>query len=354
MKTAIIKQMYDSQGPWSSVKWSDTTAEKIFEMWPSTITFWGITCLLKADWYIVPQQKLTSDYIQDVLKTPVRKEIMEKYTTGVVAIDDIPLNEYDLVFTLDPIFEIPQQQFSKGNQDKKPIFAYFVPEHWDRLYNASIAKPIGNFDLFLAVMLEPPQELTTLPQSVSFHYPCDPKAADFLKTANKKEAVWAEWRLLCTLGATRMWSASAKEAAKRLEDFIKIPVHYKGDFNKAPMGISDPPLWGDAVDYLKALGQCKYYLAVGRYSGPGQGIREAASLGCICIGEADKPYHNMVCHPEALCNDMVDMPNVLRRIIASRSLQQQILEYQYKALEQKFAKEPIDLLKKAITIKKQK
>src|SRR3989344_2819210 len=103
MKVAIIKQIYDAQGPWSSVRWQDTNPEKIFDVWPGTITFWGLACLLKADWYIVLQGKLKSDYVLDILKNPVRTRIMEKYTGNIVDIKDIPIDDYDLVITLDPI-----------------------------------------------------------------------------------------------------------------------------------------------------------------------------------------------------------------------------------------------------------
>lgn len=346
MKTAIIKQMYDAQGPWQSVKWQDTTPMKIFDIWPGTITFWGLSCLLKPDWYVVKQGELKSDYVEDILRNPIRTKIMEKYTTNLTDIKDIPLDDYDLVITLDPILEIPKRT--------KTLFAYFVPEHWDGLYSGSISKPMGNFDLFLAVMLDSNPNLIEIPQSVSFPYPCDYKTTRLIfGTEEKKEAVFAEWRLLCAMGMVKSWAESSEGAVKRLENLVKMPVFHTGSFNKNPMGISDPPLWGDAVNYLKTISQCKYYIAVGRYSGPGQGIREAASLGCICIGEKDKVYHRMICHPKCLCSDMVEMPIVLKNLISSPDLQKEALKYQDNALEQKFAKEPLALLQKAVEIKRQ-
>ena len=360
MKVAIVKQIYDAQGPWASVRWQDTTPAKIFDIWPGTITFWGLACLLKADWYVVGQGKLVSDYVADILKNKPRKKIMEKYSK-VVSVKDIPLNDYDLVITLDPILEIPKKS--------KTVFAYFVPEHWDRLYNHSIEKPLDNFDLFLAVMLDSKPALLNLPQSVSFPYPFDVQALRDIfpqtgvpaepatlasRPAPKKEVAWAEWRLLSALGMTRMWTQSSENAVKRLEKVIGIPVYQKGSFNKTPFGITDPPSWRDALQYLGELNQCKYYIAVGRYSGPGQGIREAAALGLICIGEQDKLYHQMVCHPKLLCRDMVSMPKILKELIASPQLQKEALEYQYRALEQKFAKEPLELLKKAVAMKQGK
>ena len=353
MKVAIIKQVYDAQGPWQSIQWQDTTPAKIFDVWPGTITFWGLACLLKADWYVVGQQKLISDYVADILRNKPRKKIMEKYTKNVTKIKDIPLDDYDLVITLDPILEIPALSVGKSKKSKT-LFAYFVPEHWDRLYNQSIEKPLGNFDLFLAVMLDSHLTLETLPQSVSFPYPFDVRALQSIfPPVEKKEVAWAEWRLLSALGMTKMWTDSAEKAVKRLERVINMPVYQKGNFNKTPFGITNPPSWKDALQYLGELNQCKYYIAVGRYSGPGQGIREAAALGLICIGEQDKLYHQMVCHPKLLCKDMVSMPEVLRELVASPELQKEALEYQYRALEQKFAKEPLELLQKAAAMKQE-
>jgi len=153
---------------------------------------------------------------------------------------------------------------------------------------------------------------------------------------------------------THMWSESAEKAIKRLENLIGIPVRCKGDFNKTPFGISDPPPWGDTAKYFQAIGQCKYYLAVGRYSGVGNGAYEAASLGCICIGEADKVYHRMVCHPKCLCSDMLDMPKIFRQVVSSPDLQKEILDFQDRALKQKFEKEPLALLQRAVEMKRQK
>jgi hypothetical protein len=151
-----------------------------------------------------------------------------------------------------------------------------------------------------------------------------------------------------------MWSDSAERAADRLEKVLGMKVYQKGSFNKTAFGITDPPRWGDGVEYLSALDQCKYYIAVGRYSGPGQGIREAAALGLICIGEQDKLYHQMICHPELLCPDMVSMPRIFKKLAASPALQQEALEYQYAMLEKKFSKEPLELLEKAVEMKQRK
>jgi hypothetical protein len=107
MRVALVKQALDVFGSWSGVRWKDTSPTKIFEVWPSRALFWELTCMLWADWYIVPQA-VESDYTRDaVQKHPGRAEVIRKYTKNVVAPEDIPFEEYDLVITFDAILKVP-------------------------------------------------------------------------------------------------------------------------------------------------------------------------------------------------------------------------------------------------------
>lgn len=347
MKTAIIKQIYDSHGPWRSIKWQDTSPEKIFDLWPSKSTWWWTTCLFKADWYVVPEdKKLKSDYIYDVIKNrKERVEIIKKYTKNVVLPKNIPFDDYDLVIFLNPLSDIPQSS--------KALFVYCVQEHWDNLYAMSLRKIFKGYDLFLDIMEVSAKELKKIPQVISFPFIYDTDTARLVSGAiEKKDAVFVEWRLLAALGMTNFWNEHSLAASERLQKLIGAPIFYKGDFNKTSMGTFDPPLFGDGLRYFKEIAACKYYLSAGRYSGPGQALCEAASLGCICIGEEDKAYHKIVCHPECLCADMLEMPYKLRKIIASPQLHEEIILWQDAALKKYFKDQPIGLLEKAIQMKK--
>ncbi len=344
MKVALLKQVLDVFGPWSSVRWVDTDPRHLFDRWPGKAVLWEMTCLLKADWYIIPQQ-LETDYTYDaVLKHPGRAELITKYTTNVVVPTHIPFEEYDVVITFDPILDVPECS--------RTVFAYYVQEHWDRLYSQSLRKQIGNYDLFLAHMMDAEQELSSLPQAISFPYVRAPDIMCSTFQVDKEEAVWVDWRTLTTLGMTELWNEAAEAAAKRLEELIGFPVQYKGDFNQSSYGISDPPLWGDAARYLEAMARWKYYVAVGRSGGAGQGLCDAASLGCICIGEQDKVYHRMVCHHSCLCTDMVEMPMKIRKVISSPDLQEEVLQWQDQMLQDKFLTTSMALLKRAIEMKR--
>jgi hypothetical protein len=150
------------------------------------------------------------------------------------------------------------------------------------------------------------------------------------------------------------WNDASEAAASRLQKVLGLPVRYKGGFNRSPYGVSDPPLWGDGAVYLEALASCRYYIAVGGMAGAGQAIGDAASLGCICIGQQDKPYHRMTCHPSCLCADLTEMPARLRKVASSRDLQAEVLAWQDAALRKQFAEEPLALLREALRLKRER
>ena len=345
MRVAFIKQLFDVHGPWSSVLWENTTPRGLLDIWPGKATFWEMTCCLQADWYVIPQQ-LTGDYTQNVLSHPGLEGILTRHTSALIAPEKIPLEQYDLVITFDPILCVPG--------DSPTLFAYFVVEHWDRLYTESRFGPLGNYDLFLAHMMDAPKTLNSLPQALAFPYLRDPDAVHAVFPAEKEEAAWADFRTLTTLGMAEtygMWVASGHAAAKRLEEALGLPIRYRGTFNESPYGISDPPAWGDAAGYFEAMASCRYYVAVGTINGAGQAICDAASLGCLCIGQEEKAFHRLICHPAALCAHMMELPRRLKAIAGSRDLQQEVREWQEAALRDFFQRRPLAALEVAISIK---
>jgi hypothetical protein len=346
VRVAFIKQLLDVHGPWSTVLWENTTPRKLLDVWPGKATFWEMTCCLKADWYVIPQQ-LSSDYTKNVLSYPGRGEMISRYTRDIIAPEKIPIEQYDVVITHDPILAVPA--------DSPTLFVYFVVEHWDCLYNQSLRGPLGRYDLFLAHMMDGPKSLASLPQVLAFPYLRDPDAARVVFPANKVDAVWADFRTLTTLGMAEtygMWVASGHAAAKRLEETLSLPVCYKASFNENPYGISDPPAWGDAANYFNAMARCKYYVAVGTIAGAGQAICDAASLGCLCIGQQEKAFHRLICHPAALCDHMMELPRRLRAIAASPDLQEEVRAWQDAALRDFFQRRPLALLEEAISMKR--
>ena len=320
MKVAVVKQVLDICGPWRSVRWQDTTPEDIFSMWPGKGQFWELTCLLQADWFVIPQQQ-TTDYTRlAVLNHPGHEDLIRKYTSHVVNPENIRFSDYDLIITVDAILNVP----SGG----KRLFAYYASEHVDRHYIESRQKPLHNYDLFLDHMMEASGELKSLPQAIAFPYLRDPQTVRRCFAREREDAIGIDWRTVATLALADFvdpWNEASEAAAKRLEEVLQLPLRFTGELFRGTFGVHDPPLWGHARRYLELISTCKYYLAAGRISGAGQGLADAASLGCICIGQKDKAYHRMLCHPDCLSDSLIEMPKIVRRIVNLTDKHEEIL-----------------------------
>jgi hypothetical protein len=346
VRVALVKQVLDVFGPWSGVKWRDTSPVRLFEVWPNKAVYWELTCMLEADWYVIPQTS-RGDYTRVAVETfPGRAEAIRKYTTNITPVEEIPFEQYDLVISFDAILDVAQ--------GRGPLFAYFAQEHWDKLYTQSLERPAPGYDLFLAHMMDSSSSVSSLPQSISFPYLHDASLVRSTFPAQRQEAVWVEWRTLMTLAmrdSSEPWSEVGDAAAGRLKDILDLPICYRSRLHEQTYGFADPPNWGDAARYLQALAGCKYFVSVGGRIGGGQGLAEAAAAGCLCIGQDDRPYHRLICHPSCLCTDMAEMPSRLRILRGSRDLQREVLAYQDENLDHDFRKNPLNLLAKAIGLK---
>lgn len=346
MKTALVKQVLDVFGPWTGVKWRETSPEKLFEVWPGKAVYWELTCMLEADWYVIPQAS-SGDYTRVAIESvPGRAQAMRKHTKNLTPVEKVPFDAYDLVISFDAILDVPKEH--------PALFAYYAQEHWDRLYTESLLRPRGNYDLFLAHMMDSNPELNGLPQAISFPYLHDSKLVQTMFPCEKRDAVWVEWRTLMSLAmkdSSEPWGPEGEAAGQRLAELLELPIRYRGTLLAQTYGFADPPAWGDAAVYLQELAQCKYFVSVGGRIGAGQGIGEAAAAGCLCIGQEDRAYHKLICHPACLCADMGEMYTRLMALVNSPELQAEVRAWQDQNLETHFRDYPLALLSKAIDLK---
>jgi hypothetical protein len=234
------------------------------------------------------------------------------------------------------------------------LFAYYAQEHWDKLYAKSLRRPANGYDLFLAHMMDSESAIRSLPQAISFPYLHDLLLARSTFPAQKQERAWVDWRTLTTLammGLGEPWREEADNAAKRLQELLGVAIDYRGKHHEQTFAFADPPQWGDAALYFGALAKCRYYIGVGNIAGAGQGLGDAASVGCLCIGQADRAYHRLICHPACLCEDIAEMPGKLTNLLRSRDLQEEVLSFQDAALTKHFKRGPLELLKEAARVK---
>jgi hypothetical protein len=331
MRVALVKQDIDLFGPWETISWPEGNELRLAERWPGKATYWELTCLLKADWYII-HHVFDNDYTRHAVhKHPGRRLAIQGAHRGAVHADEIRYQDYDVVISMDPVLRDPVSSC---------LFAYYCQEHWDSTYAPSLERPFSPYDLFLDHMLQAPSELTGMPQAVAFPYLRSPDTVRRLFPRVGEDAAWADWRTLTTLAMTDVWTVAADKAALRLSDILGVGVRYGGNIFRSSYGFQEEPSWGDFLLYYEGLAACKYYIAVGRASGAGQGAGEAASAGCIVLGERDKAYHRLLCHPECLCDNMLDLPHKFRRLGQSRELQEEVLDWQERRLRHLFVDGP--------------
>jgi len=344
MRVALIKQKWDVFGPWSSIKWTGDI-QRLMQVWPNKATYIELTILLKADWYVL-DTTFDSGYTQDVQnRNPEAKRILEKYMTNVVRLEDIPLNDYDLVITFDPILpNIPDRKFKA---------AYFCQEHWDSVYTRSLEAPMPGYDLFLDHMLKAGIYGPVAPKTVAFPYPRCPDIMRSILPKKVPNRVGVDWRSVLSVIGLDTWSPAADNFLESLKTkFADMGMNLvcRHSMSNRFYGINEPPLWGDTWQYLKHLAECQYYVSVGRNSGAGQGLADAASLGCICLGNSALPYHRLICPTPCLVNTISYASEYLHndRMGHAKLSNSQVLAHQDSAVNVFFNREPLRILSEII------
>jgi hypothetical protein len=357
MKCAILKQIYDIFGPWRSIRWKDTTPKEHLRFWPYKATSFEMTCLLEADWYVVPFVH-DSEYVRYVAfpenldpfwfeSARRRRSLLEKHTE-TTSIEDVPFEEYDVIITLDPILRPPR--FSK------PLFAYVHNEHTDPAFAVSKLQPFPGYDLFLDHMLQSRIDITSVPQPVSFPYPRCPQVLRSMFRERIPSSVYLDPRTV--IGAARgnpyvPWDSSSDELLRKVRmrhsafSFVCRPELYRDYFN-----VGDEPRWGDAYEFIKSLSECEYLVSTAA-AGAGQILCDAASLGVICVGNQNVIYHRKICHPFALCADIDSGLDRIHSIEADHGLRKEILVWQNRAIMEMSMK-PEQTLENACELKRDK
>ena len=365
MKVALVKQVLDTHGPWRSIMWAETSAADILRWWPGRALFWAMTVLLKADWYVVPQQRDTWYTHFSGANSLTDRVVIEKHASHLRQPKDIPWDVYDLVISLDPCLDPPPGLHT--------LFAYYMNEHVDVLYAISRREVLAGYDLFLDHRLQSPSNLTRLPQPISCPYLWEGALTRQIvrpveRIAPLEEAIFVEWRTLALLARerARQWrrhnqgaapatlgltETEATLLARRLERYFDMPVRFRlqrdGMYNYLP----DPPQWGELLDYLRPLAQNRYYVSLFAF-GAGQSLVDAAAMGAIVFGSRTLAYHRLACHPVCLCETLDELPQRIRQVRLSRNLQAEVLAWQEAALRQHFDVAPRALLAEAVERKR--
>ncbi|OGT98222.1 MAG: hypothetical protein A2X80_06620 [Geobacteraceae bacterium GWB2_52_12] len=336
LKVAIVKQHYDLFGPWRSERWDAADPLSVLKKWPSRYLYFEMTHLLQADWYVLPFCHDSKNVRQRLDK---HQQTLDDNMEPVRNVNDIPLEEYDLVISLDPILRPPR--------NSKTLYAYYQNEHHHTEYTHSLRAPMHGYDLFLDHMLNGPAWVYDLPQPVAFPYVRDPFIARQVCSGQKTDSVWFDKRfiMMLTHGSEAFHRAGFETTISFLENTLSVPVAYRHADYENVIG------WGDPLDYMREMAGCSYYVNL-IACGAGQGLCDAASLGLICFGSARLPYHKAICHPVCLCRDLSELEWKLAMVRSSADLQQEIRSWQDVALSDMMVTQPVRILQAAVAMKR--
>ncbi len=338
LKVAIVKQRYDLFGPWRSEKWDAADPLTVLRRWPSRYLYFELTHLLQADWYVLPFCHDSKNVRQ---RLDEHQQVFDDNMEYIQNVDDIPLNDYDVVISLDPILRPPR--------DSKTLFAYYQNEHHHLEYTHSLRDPLPGYDLFLDHMLKGPFWVYDLPQPVAFPYLRNPFVARKICLVEKIDSAWFDKRfiMMLTHGSEAFHRGGFEDTISSLEKRLQIAVKFRFADYENIIG------WGDPLDYMREMAGCTYYVNL-IACGAGQGLCDAASLGLICFGSPKLPYHKSICHPVCLCNDLSELEWKLTMVRGSGDLQQEIRTWQDAALSDMMVTQPLRILQAAVELKRKR
>lgn len=338
LKVAIVKQRYDLFGPWRSEKWDAANPLSVLSKWPSRYLYFEMTHLLQADWYVLPFCHDSKNVRQRLDKHQQSLDDNMEYIRNV---GDIPVDDYDVVISLDPILRPPRIS--------RTLYAYYQNEHHHSEYTQSLRAPLPGYDLFLDHMLNGPAWVYDLPQPVAFPYLRDPFIARKICTGQQDDSVWFDKRfvMMLTHGCEAFHRGGFEDTISLLEKRLRASVAFRHADYENIIG------WGDPHDYMREMAKSTYYVNL-IACGAGQGLCDAASLGLICFGSAKLPYHKAICHPVCLCNDLSELEWKLSMVRASADLQAEIRSWQDAALSDMMVTQPLRILQAAVDMKRRR
>ena len=338
MKIAILKQILDVFGPWSTFEYKNyaNTPGKILDTYHSKTNSFETFLLFEAD-HIVVDTFLPSKHQQQTVNDNATKRSIHRLAKGAKSIDDIDFGKYDIVWTRDPILVGHIDQLKA--KYPKTLFAYELIEHWCKELHAK-AK---GYDLFLD---HNNYSMSSAGNSISFPYPrCPTKLRQIFRNSSSGSSgsgssVYIDWRD----------KDNVPYFQNNLKDFKVCATAFSAANSKNNgifLRLDENP--DEQHEYFRRLAECKYFISIaGRL---GQSLVDAASLKCICIGTKKSGNHRLICHPSCFVNTPAEAVAKINEIESNSTLQNEILTYQDLKINEYFVNYPIASLKQKLAEK---
>ena len=354
LKILFVKQSYDNLGPKSSYGYSDDFKPlELLEHFNGKTSLFESLLYYKCDFLIVPSS-FGSPWLQTMIQIPGYKDFIEKNTKNVINPNNFDFGAYDIIITHDPILGPIMGDLQK--KFKNTLFAFMLVEHtsW-QLHQHGF-----EYDLFLDHTLNSVNDVVRVPQSINYVFPRTPEIVsnmfnDILPN-DPKDTVFFDYRsygYFISNGKNNVALTPENITDFNRDNFknLKVPLNWVGEVALKPyMFVTNSD---DSFDYYKKMYGAKYYVTIANRVG--QAAVDAASMGCLVIGNAKSKLHNLICHKDCLMVGdfkVTDVTNLINKIESDDVYYNELLSIQNQNLKKWAVDYPIDILTSALKLKR--
>jgi hypothetical protein len=330
MKLAFVKQPWLPVWSWESTRFTTSMLDTFF--YKST----NLSLLLHFGgdiWVVEDGPTFASRYAWEGADLEALTEVYRR--TPVVAWNDVPWGEYDIVFTQDPI--APRHIIEAH---PRALWCYIIPEH----SRSGQYGGLYGYDLLWDYTLESPDRLTRLPQALSLPFMVNADALRGLVKPTNEAAVFVPSRMVRPHGDMYPPLFGREEVAG-------LPMRHDRIWNlgRTWRAILDGEV-ETTREHLANVGSCKYLLNV-RDADIGQPILEAAALGLVVVSTPEK--YATICHPDCWVADLDEAICTIERLERVPGTREHILQHQDEVLREQFWDRPLSLLREALKMKRE-
>jgi hypothetical protein len=347
MRTLFLKQSIDPFGPWRPVDYRYEDPASILEKFYYKPTLWEMTCLLQADWKIIPSRG-TGVFNRYVAQFPRLAKLLARHQTEVVSPDSIDFAAYDIVISTEAcLTESLTARFPHT------LFLYFMNEHDNQEYNEQRNAPDAAYDYFLDHMCGVTAErVGDFPLSIPMPYLRAPAVVRKIFPRDRDRAarpqIWIDARYIAraALGSARaLWTERCDQYAHELRAKHEVEIFYRSNIYRDYYDVQDPSS-RDAPGYYADMRHADYFIGL-TATGAGQALCDAASLGLACVGTPLLVYHRMTCVPQALCADLGPAISLVKQWHHDERLRASIVASQDAAIDLNMRQRPLRCLELA-------
>jgi len=346
-KIAFLKQAYDNVGPKYPYGYTEEiTPLDLLKNFNGKTSLFETLLYYKADFIIIPTSVI-APWLNTMLGLPNYKSFIEANTKNIYEVLSIDFSAYDIVITHDPILHPFTTELQK--RFPKTLFCFNLVEHssW-QMHNYGF-----EYDIFLDHTLNSSWDVCRVPQALNYVFPRTPDKIQSMFN-EIKNSIFIDYRSyghFLSQGKNDV-AITKKEIANLNTNFnTDLPIEEISEVSLRPYMLTFDS--SDSIEFYKKLSRAKYFVTIANRVG--QAAFDAASAGCLVIGNKASALHSLLCHPDCLMEGNFSYKDVIKlvtKVDKDSNYFNLLLDYQNSKLQEYAVKRPINDLSKALELKR--